>query len=165
MPQCGECAPIKGTRYYCDERKDALFLHPIYHDMLAQLAFGIDIAVKGNTPHFTITFTVLKSLDAAATTRLETHVQELHLQERIVKFCYREYGEWKTQIAGNRFDVEKTLGARLAVYPAFDAGAAPNWQAAFYKAALANRVFITHLESFAPATAPAPVSAVATLAC
>lgn len=167
VPQCGECAPIKGKRYYCTTRNDALFLHPIYHDMLAQLSFGIDITMQQQMPTFTIAFTVLNPLDAAGRTRLMTHIEELRLRERITAFCYREYGTWKTQISNNRFDVETTLGACLSVYPAFNAGAARDWKAAFYKGALQSRAFLTHLESCAPPAAAAapPVSAVETLPC
>ncbi|WP_412024639.1 HNH endonuclease [Burkholderia cepacia] len=167
VPQCRDCMPVKGERYYCSTRNDALFLHPVYHDMLAQLAFGIDITMNRGTPTFAITFSVLKTLDAADKKRLTTHIAELDLQARIVKFCHREYGEWKNQISANRFDIEKTLGACLAIYPAFNAGAAPNWEAAFYKGVLQNQEFLRHLESFAPKVArtAAPVSAVETLPC
>ncbi|RXV67121.1 hypothetical protein D1006_17605 [Burkholderia stabilis] len=158
VPQCRACMPIKGHRYYCTTKNDTLFLHPIYHEMLAQLGFRIDIALYQGVPVFAIKFTVLQPLSATEKKRLEVHIEELQLRERITQFCQREYGIWKNEISEHSFSVVKTLGYSLRRYPAFKVGAAPNWAAAFYKGALQNRRFLRHLASFAP-LAPAPAVA------
>ncbi|RQU49580.1 HNH endonuclease [Burkholderia cenocepacia] len=155
IPQCRGCAPIKGRRYYCATRKTAMFLHPMYSDLLSNIGFRINVTLSDHGPDFAIGFVKLAAIDSALETRLSTHFEELKIRSRIACFCHREYVRWKNKIAAKKFDVKLAFQLRVGEQPDDAPTTGRDWRTAFFKGMLRNPAIISHLESLAPRK-PAP---------
>ncbi|MGS0891103.1 hypothetical protein ACVBGC_00885 [Burkholderia stagnalis] len=157
VPQCRGCAPIKGRRFYCETRQAAMFLHPMYSDLLSNVGFRIDVSLANGLPVFKLRFVKLRALDASLQTRLTTHFEELRIRGRLACFCHREYVRWKNKISSKHFDVKLAFEQRVREQPDESPTTARDWRTAFFKGMLGNQAVLDHLQQLAPPSANPPL--------
>lgn len=152
VPQCRDCAPIKGNRYYCDQHMRAMFLHPMYSDVLSRVRFRIDVQLQDKEPQFLPKFSVDQTVTPADIERLKTHMSELNLKSRIVLYCHRQYSHWKRKLGEHKFDVRESFSIRLREQK--DKEYARDWGTAFFQGMLRNQEAVENLQKFASQSLP-----------
>jgi hypothetical protein len=144
VPQCGGCAPIKSRRYYCNDKRRALFLHPMYSDALASVRFKIEVNLQGGQPKFSIEISVVNGLNPVDKARVALHLGSLSVKKRMQMFCYRHYTHWKCKLVEDGLDIkmlfESLLGNQLHV------AYARNWSTAFMQGVLRNPAVVADLQ-------------------
>ena len=149
VPQCRGCAPTKSSKYYCDVDEVAIYLHPMYTDLLSKFRFKIAVGFSELTQKvsFTLTLSKPRSIDSSSTARVTRHFKQLGLQKRLQLYCYREFTKWKSLLAKHKFKIEDALNQRLAERPIKDRGR--DWETALYVGILENKVLVNYLNSMA----------------
>ncbi len=147
VPQCRECAPIKGAKYYCTKDQAAIFLHPIYSETLSQIEFSISIEFEPNTQKIELDVKLLKpeSMSDEQTLRIVRHFKNLQTSKRIKFFCYREINKWKSKLKEKKFDIKTALEVRIQEKN--DNEKSRNWKTALYQAMLKNKDLIEYLSA------------------
>lgn len=149
VPQCRECAPKKNSRYYCDKDKFAMFIHPIYFDLLSKIGFRVQAQLKDKKPEFTVEFVKLGELSETEIARVKKHLAELDVKSRFTHYCHKEYLRWKRKIVANKFDIRDALTRRIRELP--DEGDfSRDWKTAFNKGVLSCEAMINHLNQQTP---------------
>lgn len=157
VPQCRDCMPIKGTRYYSAAHGGALFLHPIYNATLSKLGFKVEVGLSNGVPEFETEFSIDQSVGADDAARLSIHLIALKIKSRFAAYCMRQYKQWQRKLEQNAFSVERALSVRLEEFPHPDR--AGNWEAAFLLGVLRNPTVVAELQKSALQN-PEPQSAV-----
>ncbi len=147
VPQCRGCAPTKSEKYYCDTINKALFIHPIYSDLLSRIKFVINVDYNRlmTKPAFSIRLVKIGDVDVESLTRIRTHLSELKVKSRILLFCDREYRGWKNKLTKKRFDIRAALSQRLEEVTAGAQG--KDWRTSLYSGILNNEALIQFLNS------------------
>lgn len=150
VPQCRSCAPIKGEEYYCNDNKQAKFIHPIYFDLLQRFSYKISVEFNNsiNEPIFSVVLNSNQDADTEERQRVLLHIKSLKIKLRIIKYCKDEYRRWQTKLTKTRFDLKGALKLRLSEVPENDRG--KDWKSAFCKGLLDNPSAINHLHSLRP---------------
>ncbi|MEP5267108.1 MAG: HNH endonuclease [Lentilitoribacter sp.] len=150
VPQCRNCAPIKGEEYYCVEDGSAKFIHPIYSDILDKFRFKIKVAfdTKENRPTFSVLLKRISSTESGEDKRVQLHIKNLKVKQRIMKYCQDDYRRWKKKLSNKSFDIRKALQIRLDEIPINDIGI--DWESAFNEGLLNNKDAINYLHSLRP---------------
>ncbi|MEI1702483.1 hypothetical protein V8P79_08560 [Acinetobacter baumannii] len=147
IPQCRGCAPIKGSKYYCDINNISKFIHPIYFNSLDKIRFSIE--VKFNTTDlktdFLVKYKVIGKISLSEKKRLIMHIKKLKINQRINDFCIKEYNFWKNKLLLNKFDIEQALLQRISEIP--EKELARDWKSALYEGMLKNEDLINYLKS------------------
>lgn len=136
VPQCIGCAPIKGKRYYCDEALAAMFINPIYSDLLSKVRFGVDIEIRdgAEAPEFTVKLWAggLSGNDLA---RVRRHLEKLDIHSRMQNFFLQEFFHWKRIVSEQGIDIRPAMEQRIA--ERVTQGDRPSeWKSAFCKGVL-----------------------------
>ncbi|WP_102504758.1 HNH endonuclease [Salinivibrio kushneri] len=149
VPQCRGCAPTKSSKYYCDVDEAAIYLHPMYSDLLSKFRFKITVGFSEPTKKVSFTLTLLRpqSIASSSTERVVRHFKQLRLQKRIQLYCYREFKKWKSLLTKHRFKIEDALNQRLTERPIQARG--KDWETALYSGILENRDLVNYLNSLA----------------
>lgn len=158
VPQCQDCAPIKGTRYFSVLHGSALYLHPIYSDVLSKVSFKICAKLLSGLPDFEPRFEVAPGMSVADKKRLSLHLKELKVPSRMVQYCHRQYTQWELKLKEKANSVQLLLMQRVSELP--HANLASNWEGAFLQGILASPEVMTELQKnsgIAEAAEPAPL--------
>jgi 5-methylcytosine-specific restriction endonuclease McrA len=157
VPQCKYCAPIKGKLYYCANDSTAMFIHPIYSDLLSRTLFKMVAYVRNRKPVFEGKFAVHAGTSSDDQAAIRKHLKHLHVKSRFEEYCLREYKRWTNKIKQNNFNISQAFYQRVEEEPG-DHGFSSNWKAAFCLGALSCQELIELLQQFAPRTKAVPLS-------
>ncbi|WP_241609443.1 hypothetical protein [Rosenbergiella australiborealis] len=80
--------------------------------------------------------------------RIIIHTEKLKIKSRIIRYCEKEFRQWKRRLSATKFDVSTALKQRLSEIPNQDIG--KDWQSAFYSALLENQEVINYMNSLHP---------------
>ncbi|MEE5154825.1 hypothetical protein V2J87_26115 [Pseudomonas alliivorans] len=144
VPQCRDCAPIKGHRYYCSNKRQALFLHPMYSAALSAVRFDVDITIEHEKPLFKPRFSIEKSTSEEDANRIKLHLSSLKVPKRIVAYCEHQYKRWGRLVREKGCNIKKSFETRLEEYGGH--ADASNWAAAFYLGVLSSPEVIESLQ-------------------
>lgn len=149
VPQCGGCAPIKGKRYFCDEEMSAIFIHPIYSDLLSRVRFGavIDISDDTNSPRFTVRLWA-GGLAGSDLTRVRQHLKKIDIQARMLNFLRSEFDHWKRIVSDKGINIQTAMAQRIRERVT-DGERPKEWKAAFCQAVLDSPSAIRFFDSLA----------------
>ena len=155
VPQCRGCAPSKGEKYFGEEIGRTYFIHPIYSDLLSKVKFIVNVEFyDGMTkPNFQVRIVTTCVLNDDSKERIKTHLVELKVKSRIVRFCEREFKAWKVKISSRSFDIVRALNQRLDELPIEHLDR--DWKSSLYKGILENELLVNYLNSIRPAEEPA----------
>jgi hypothetical protein len=147
VPQCRGCAPTKSSKYFCDNSETAIFLHPMYSDLLSKIKFNIDVIFDevNDKVSFHLRLTKTTTINEMSTEKVRKHLRSLKLNERIQVYCRREFGKWKKRLAERSFAIEDALNQRISERP--ETERSKDWKTALYKGILDNQELITHLNN------------------
>ena len=150
VPQCKGCAPIKGRKYFCETYQTAIFIHPIYSDLLSKVKFKISIEFdeEDKIPAFGLKIIIPKGLSQEDKAKLSSHFMELKIKKRVSGFCYREYNSWKTKLERNRFDIRIALKQRIDEISKSEIS--KDWKTSLYQEILGSDDLIDYLNSLNP---------------
>ncbi|HEI9711337.1 TPA: hypothetical protein SLN25_002680 [Serratia marcescens] len=117
VPQCVDCAPIKGDFYYSSNMLMCKYLHPFYYDLLSRIGFNITTTVSSaGVFNFNIVCKYDSSLTEEDLGRVRLHLQSLNVVSRIKVFCKRKVKNIVEEQKARRNDVRVFLNARLDRY-------------------------------------------------
>ncbi|MCX8793812.1 hypothetical protein NOK90_23940 [Vibrio parahaemolyticus] len=149
VPQCRGCAPTKGDKFYCSNDNLAMFIHPIYSDLMSKVEFKfyIDFNEENNKETIDVKFSIPSDLDnqEESKKRITSHIKSLRIKQRSIVFAQRNIRHWKNLLKKGDFDISTVLNSRVSerniekVYQ--------NWESALYKCILGNEVFLNYLNS------------------
>jgi len=150
VPQCKECAPIKGDSYYCDEKGLAIFISPLYSDILSKVCFHIDVEYSKdcNVININPRFFLSGDIDKEEEFRLKMHFESLKIKERIERYSYRRIRHWKNLLKENRFDIAEVLQTRIKERTLDERD--KNWETSLYIGILENQELVDYLNSLCP---------------
>ncbi|MCZ3155217.1 HNH endonuclease [Acinetobacter baumannii] len=150
VPQCRACAPIKGTKYFCDISNISKFIHPIYFDSLDKIRFEITVIFNKDTLNivFNIKYRLVEQVDATELTRIKYHIQELNINSRIKKFGFQEFYFWRDKLLLKKFNIRDALNQRLKEVTS--SNLSRDWKTALYKGMLDNIDLINYYDSITP---------------
>ncbi|MGD8233201.1 hypothetical protein [Vibrio sp. TRT 1302] len=152
VPQCRNCAPIKGDDYYCKDNKDAMFLHPMYYKSLSEVNFVIDVEFddSSNMFDFDIYITLPENLrkNKYICSRISSHFKALKIKSRVVSYCHSEVKHWENLLRSKYFDLNKSLEATINERVASDIH--KNWKTALYIGIKSNDKAMEYLHSLRP---------------
>ncbi|MEZ8402633.1 HNH endonuclease [Vibrio splendidus] len=160
VPQCRGCAPTKGKKYYCDENNQAIFIHPIYSDILSKINFRhyIDFNTDSNKIVFRITITLPRNIleDQETLRKINLHFDMLNIKTRAVYFSHRKIRHWKNLLKQNNFDLRLALTTRLNEKS--EAQHYKDWESSLYKSMLENDSLIDYLQSIGEQVEPSELT-------
>ncbi|HIF9223000.1 TPA: hypothetical protein ACX6QE_000729 [Photobacterium damselae] len=150
VPQCKDCAPTKGKKYFCDSSHKSMFIHPIYNDLLSKVKFKIHIEFddENKIPNFSLSITIPEGLPQEDKSKLSSHFKELNIKQRVSTFCFREYISWKTKLEQHRFDIRIALQQRINEMQASERY--KDWKTSLYQAILDSDHLMNYLISLNP---------------
>ncbi|QBE63194.1 hypothetical protein [Pseudoduganella lutea] len=155
VPQCSDCAPIKGQRYYCDTDKQALFLHPMYSSALSTVRFHVDVSLVGNRAIFCAKFSILEYVSVEDEQRIRLHLKSLQVKRRIEEYCDEQYQRWTRIVGARGCNVRASFERRLKEGDSDPY--ATNWGIAFYQGVLNNPQAVENLQKHEPYGPPRPL--------
>lgn len=145
VPQCSDCAPIKGRKYYCSTKNSAMFIHPFYSSLLSQVGFDISATLMNNDVSFNVRYKLM-DIDESDRPRVRLHIHSLKITRRIKEYCdvklkriIRKSKKSKNSIAGiiNCYMPEVQSESYLL----------NNWKEAFYSS-INQQEIIQYIDSF-----------------
>ncbi|HIF5566116.1 TPA: HNH endonuclease [Vibrio parahaemolyticus] len=152
VPQCRACAPIKGGKYYCDTKNNAIFLHPMYHKSLSEIEFDIliDFNQENNRFSFDASILVPNSImkNKYLCSRISSHFNSLKIKSRIVSFCHNEIRHWKGLLRKKHFNLYSSLDTIINERMTSDQ--CKNWKTALYIKLKQNQEAMDYLHSLRP---------------
>ncbi|QFT12980.1 HNH endonuclease [Vibrio sp. THAF190c] len=152
VPQCRDCAPIKGDDYFDNTDKLAIFHSPMYHKALSEVKFSIVIDFDQTTKSICVTPKILLTQDiiscAVSVNRLKLHFKGLQVKNRIITYSKRMLRHWKSLLKENNFDISNALQTRINERSLHEQD--KNWETALYKGILENQELVRYLESLTP---------------
>lgn len=150
VPQCKDCAPTKGKKYFCETNQKAIFIHPIYNDLLSKVKFKISIEFneESKIPTFSLIINVPEGLSQEDKSKLSSHFKELNIKQRVSSFCLREYNSWRIKLEKNRFDIRIALEQRINEIQASERY--KDWKTSLYQAILDSDNLMSYLRSLTP---------------
>jgi hypothetical protein len=151
VPQCRDCAPIKGEKYYSDANEASLFISPIYSDLLEKIWLKINIIydTKTNSYDFDVSFVVDSNIDDKDENRLINHITTLNIKNRIILYCKETVTDLINSCQNKRFNLQMVLQARKEER-FVDINSVRDWQTALYLGLLDNKDFFKYLKSLMP---------------
>jgi hypothetical protein len=154
VPQCRECAPIKGEKYFDDGTQKCIFISPIYSDLLEKINLQIKISYE-NVNHkydFEISFRVDPKIDKDDEIRLISHIKTLKIKSRIELYCRETVVGLINSCQAKKFNLKMVLLARKEER-FVDVNSVRDWQTALYLELLEHVGFFNYLESLMPKAA------------
>lgn len=147
VPQCRGCAPIKGDNYFSEDDNSALFIHPIYSDLLSKLKFKIntEFVEKNKQINFKVYLILDEDIDTQSKSRILKHLDSLKLKQRIINYCNRECTTWRNKLTSRKFNIKIALQQRLNEKSYADI--AKDWKTALYQGILKNDALVNYFNS------------------
>lgn len=150
VPQCRGCAPIKGESYFCNQNNSVMYIHPIYFNFLESFRYSLNVRLKEESQDIDIS---VKLKAIVNTTRSEQervliHTKMLKIKPRVIKYCQRDFDQWKRRLSNKKFNIRTALEQRLSELSQSNIG--KDWQSAFYYALLQNQEIIDYMNSLCP---------------
>ncbi|EMJ2903632.1 HNH endonuclease [Yersinia enterocolitica] len=145
VPQCLDCAPIKGQSYYSHPKGSCEFVHPIYSDLLSRIGFNIHSIINNGEFTFRVTYKYDSSLTKNELERLKNHLISLNVNNRINDFCKRNIKKIINEQKTKNNDIRYFLNVKLSRYYN-RLNLYSNWKDAFYSSLL-NDDIIEYLNS------------------
>ncbi|HEG0619519.1 TPA: HNH endonuclease [Yersinia enterocolitica] len=144
VPQCRECAPIKGEKYHKNGQDIAIYIHPIFSDIISRVGFKINTTIdKG---FFQYDVTCLRPIDMTEQDfqRVLRHMAGLNVKNRIIRFCHRTTAHWSRLQKNNINDVRVSFCARINEHGPISHD---NWEIALYKSYISEQGVIDYFNS------------------
>lgn len=149
VPQCRGCAPTKGDKYFCSTNNSAMFIHPMYDDLISKVGFNFYIKYddSNNRIAIDVKFSLPRDLDSLneSKNRIETHLTQLKIKQRAIIFAHRTIRHWKNLLKKNDFDILVVLNSRLSERATEQRYR--NWESALYQSIIDNDELIKYLKS------------------
>ncbi|QOU31549.1 HNH endonuclease [Vibrio coralliilyticus] len=147
VPQCRDCAPIKGDYYHCNNKGHALFISPIFSSLLSSITFEIIITFNNKTKEIGIdpTLRVPEHTPNKEKARIISHFDSLNIRNRIITYSNRQISRWEKMLKVADFDISSALQTRIDEKEQSER--CKDWKTALYKGILKNRALISYLES------------------
>ena len=157
VPQCKDCAPKKGKKYHSSIGNCAIFIHPMYFDILSKVGFKAVGDLDSGCAKFDVSFTVIGALTVHDKERIKSHMNELGVADRFKQYCLNAFTHWERKVKKKNFDLVAAFQHRIGEGDD-DGGFSKNWKIAFYKAVLDCPELIAHLKQHAANAPPACVA-------
>lgn len=156
VPQCRDCAPIKGENYYSQKDMTAKFAHPFYSNILDKYRFKIktEFNTESNTASFTVELVKKQNTTPLEDSIILLHLKSLKAADRIIKYSNDKFRHLKSQLTNRHFDLKTAINQRLGEIPPDDVG--KDWKSAFLSGLLMNNDAIEYLHSLRPPTLSQP---------
>lgn len=150
VPQCRGCAPIKGKKYYSSDLERAIFIHPIYSDILSKFSFKIEVNFDIQTKSYDFSLKIKKpvTIDIESLNRVVEHLKTLKLTQRVNEYCHKEILKWEKKLKEKKFDIRFALNTRIKERNVNEIS--KNWKTALYLGMLENNELIIYLNSLSP---------------
>lgn len=146
VPQCRDCAPIKGKKYFSNN--ETIFISPIFSDLLSKTYFKVSInfnEIKDDVS-FSVDF-VFNIENRQEILLVQRHLASLKVESRIEDYCKAEYFRIIRKLRIRNFDLGLFLNNGLnGKYPYSDAW--EDWEAAFCDSILNCANTMTYLNSY-----------------
>lgn len=145
VPQCRDCAPTKSSKYFCGDSETAIFLHPMYSDLLSKFKFKIDVSFDEVSEAVSFSLRLLRpdTVNERETAKVKKHLRSLNLNQRIQIYCRREFKKWKKMLAVRSFPIEEALNQRIKERA--ETERSRDWKTALYKGMLDNQDLMAYL--------------------
>lgn len=147
VPQCRECAPIKSEKYYSKAKSSAIYIHPLYFDILTRIGFKITTSIAGGKFSFNVVCLKSKDMSQIDFDRVLSHFAGLDVKKRILTYCHRTTSHWcrlqKSTINDSRASFERRVKE-------YGADCHDNWEVALYKSYLSQQEVIDYFNSLCP---------------
>ncbi|HCK7280391.1 TPA: hypothetical protein N0X68_000580 [Enterobacter roggenkampii] len=147
VPQCRECAPIKGEKYYSIEKQSAMYIHPIFFDLISRVGFKIIVNFEDGRFSYDIRCVIISDVTPEEKKRIQLHLKSLDVKDRILKYCSRTTSHWLRVQKKNVNDVKQSFLMRIREN---GNGTHDNWKVALYKGYLDNENVLVHFNSLCP---------------
>ena len=150
VPQCRDCAPIKGTKYFCEEENIAKFVHPFYSSLLSKTEFRVFVNFNEETYEidFDVKIGFTEEINDQEKARLCIHSRSLDIKNRAKKYCYKEFLNWKRKARARRFDIQTAFDIRRKelLGNTFKS----DWKSSLYDEFLKNEALLEYFTSLMP---------------
>ncbi|WP_373959347.1 HNH endonuclease [Vibrio gigantis] len=147
VPQCRDCAPIKGDDYHCKSKGHAIFISPIYSKLLSMISFDIIIDFNESKRSIEIQTNIIlpSNITAKNERRLISHLQALNTGKRIETYSLRTIKRWEKMLKVSDFDISSALQTRIDEKEPTERS--KDWKTALFKGMLDNKELLNHLKT------------------
>lgn len=154
VPQCIDCVPNKGRKYYCVDDGIAMFIHPFYSPLLSNIGFVISASLNESEVVFDVTYK-FSNISDAEMPRVRLHIKTLRVTKRIKEYCEALLRRTIRKAKKSRASVARIIECHLPETQE-EYYLSNNWEEAFYTA-INQRAIIQHIDAFRkPLVAKAP---------
>lgn len=154
VPQCIDCVPIKGQKYYCVDDGIAMFIHPFYSPLLSNIGFVISARLNESEVAFDVSYKFSNVSDAEMS-RVRLHIKTLRVTKRIKEYCEALLRRTIRKTKKSRASVAKIIECHLPETQE-EYYLSNNWEEAFYTA-INQPAIIQYIDAFRkPLVAKAP---------
>ncbi|WP_221274559.1 hypothetical protein [Thaumasiovibrio subtropicus] len=146
VPQCKECAPIKGDDYHSDNGH-AIFLNPIFSKLLSFVEFKIKIEFNEEVKsiNFLPKIVIPNNLSKKDQRRILSHFKALKIKSRIIKYSARTMKRWENALKASDFDISAALQTRIDERS--DEERCRDWKSSLYTSVLKHHEYMQYLNS------------------
>lgn len=147
VPQCVDCAPIKGPKYYCSQNHCAKFIHPFYGSVLSNVGFHIIATLSNNEVTFKVKYKTV-GVSTIDMPRVRLHIESLKMTRRIKEYCESLLKRIIRKAKKNSVSVKKIIECHIpeAIGENY---LATNWEEAFYLS-INQQDIINYIDAFRP---------------
>ena len=147
VPQCRECAPIKGEKYYSIEKQSAMYIHPIFFDLISRVGFKIIVNFEGERFSYDVRCVITSNVTTEEKNRIQLHLKSLDVKDRILNYCAKTTSHWLRIQKKSTNDIKESFEMRIRE----NGGRThDNWKVALYKGYLDNESVLVHFNSLCP---------------
>ncbi|MCK7036886.1 HNH endonuclease [Enterobacter kobei] len=147
VPQCRECAPIKGEKYYSTEKRSAMYIHPIFFDLISRVGFKIIVNFEDGRFSYDVRCLIISNVTPEEKSRIQLHLKSLDVKDRVLRYCSKTTSHWLKIQKKNVNDIKESFKMRIR-----ENGdrTHDNWKVALYKGYLDNENALTYFNSLCP---------------
>lgn len=145
VPQCIDCVPIKGQKYYCVDDGIAMFIHPFYSPLLSNIGFVISASLNKSEVVFDVSYK-FSNISDAEMPRVRLHIKTLRVTKRIKEYCEALLRRTIRKAKKSRASVAKIIECHLPETQE-EYYLSNNWEEAFYTA-INQQAIIQYIDAF-----------------
>ena len=146
VPQCKDCAPIKGDDYHND-KGNAIFLSPIYSKLLSLVEFKVNIKFDQEKKSINVVPTILipNHISKKDQRRISSHFKALQIKDRIITYSTRTMKRWEKMLKASNFDISAALQTRIDEKAIEER--CKDWKTSLYTSVLKEHDYMAYLNS------------------
>lgn len=146
VPQCKDCAPIKGDDYHND-KGHAIFLSPIFSKFLSLVEFKINVEFDKEKKSINVVPTILipNHISKKDQRRISSHFKALQIKDRVMTYSIRTMKRWENMLKASNFDISATLQTRIDEKAIEERS--KDWKTSLYTSVLKNHDYMMYLNS------------------